>query len=144
MQAKNGDKIKVHYTLKLDGGDVVESSVGTEPLEFTIGKGEMIRGFESGVTGMRVGEKKTITVPAAEAYGERNEKKVFEYNREMAPPEFEPQIGQKVRMHRPDGKEFIVTVMGVNEKSFIMDANHPLSGKDLTFDLDLVEIINQF
>lgn len=141
MQAKNGDKVKVHYTLKLDDGKVVESSAGAMPLEFNVGKGEMIAGFENGVIGMSAGESKTITIPVEQAYGHRNENMVFEFSRERAPEGFEPQVGQLVRMHKPDGKSFTVTIIDIAEKGFKMDANHPLAGKDLVFDLELVEII---
>ena len=141
MQAKNGNKVKVHYTLKVDG-EVVESSAGAVPLEVTLGEGRMIPGFENGIIGMALGESKTITVPAEEAYGHRNENMVFEFSRDRAPQGFEPQIGQMVRMHRPDGSSFTVTVIDVNEKGFKMDANHPLAGKELVFDLELVEIVS--
>ncbi len=142
MKAKNGDKVKVHYTLRLDDGTVVESSAGTMPLEFTIGNRELIQGFENGILGMGPGESKTVTIPAEQAYGPRNENMIFEFNRDKAPEGFEPQIGQVVHMHRPDGKSFTVTVINITEKGFMMDANHPLSGKDLTFDLELVEIMS--
>lgn len=141
MQVKNGDRVKVHYTLKLDNGEVVESSSSAMPLEITIGEGKMIPGFENGIIGMTPGESKTITVPAEEAYGHRNENMVFEFSRERAPEGFEPQIGQPVRMYRPDGKSFVVTVIDITEEGFKMDANHPLAGKPLIFDLELVEIV---
>ena len=140
MQAKKGNKVKVHYTLKFDDGTVVESSEGRMPIEFTLGNGEIIQGFENGIIGMNQGESKTIIIQAAEAYGAYDEKKVFEFSRDRAPVGFDPQIGNMIRMHRPDGKSFIVSVIDITEKGFIMDANHPLSGKDLTFDLELMEI----
>lgn len=141
MKAKNGDKVKVHYTLKLDDGEVVESSVGSLPLEFTLGEGKMMPGFENGIIGMTTGEKKTIKVPAEQAYGSRNEMMVFEFPKSRCPEGFDPQIGQQVQMFRPDGKSFVVTVIGTTEGDFTMDANHPFAGKDLTFDLELVEVL---
>jgi len=140
MQAVKGDKVKVNFTLKDANGKVLESSKDTAPMEFTIGEGKVIPGFEKRIIGMTVGESKTITIPPEEAYGKRDEKKVFEFGREKTPPGFNPQIGQQVRMHRPDGTFFTVTVIEVTDKGFIMDANHPLAGKELTFDLELVEI----
>ena len=140
MQAKKGDRVKVHYTLRLDDGTVVETSAGATPMEFIIGNGEMLQDFECGCIGMNPGESRTITIPAAQAYGTHNEKMVFEFSRSVAPEGFDPQIGQIIRMHRPDGKTFIVTVIGITEKGYMMDANHPLSGKNLTFDVELIEI----
>ncbi|MBI4838665.1 MAG: peptidylprolyl isomerase [Nitrospirae bacterium] len=140
MQAKHGDKVKVHYTLKINDGEVVDSSAGTAPLEFTLGGGGMIPGFESGVIGMSAGEKKTINIPADLAYGVRNEKMVFEFPKERCPEGFEPQPGQQIQLNRPDGKSFVATVAGVTASGYTMDANHPLAGRDLTFDLELVEI----
>ncbi len=140
MQAKHGDKVKVHYTLKINGGEVVDSSAGAPPLEFTLGDGRMIPGFEAGVIGMSAGEKKTINIPADLAYGPRNEKMVFEFPKDRCPEGFDPQLGQQIQLNRPDGKSFVATVAGVTEGGYAMDANHPLAGKDLVFDLEIVEI----
>jgi len=142
MQAKDKDKVKVHYILKNTGGDVLESSEGSSPVEFTIGKRKLISGFENGVIGMKSGEKKTIIVPENEAYGPRDVTKIFEFKKERAPQGFEPQIGQAIQMNTPDGKSFPVTVIGFTENGFKMDANHSLAGKDLIFDVELLEIIN--
>ncbi len=141
MKAKVGDKVRVHYTLRIDN-EVFESSVGTKPIEFVIGDGGMIPGFENGVIDMSPGDTRTIHIPAEEAYGPRDENKVFEFDRSRAPEGFEPEIGQIVQMYRPDGKSFIVTVVDITDEFFKMDANHPLAGKDLTFDLELVEIVS--
>ncbi len=141
MQVKKGDKVKVHYTLKTEDGEVMESSVGAVPMEFTVGEGKVIQGFDNGVIGMKSGDSKTITVSENEAYGFRDEKKIFEYGKDRIPQGFEPQIGQIVQMHTPDGKGFPVTILGFTDKGFKMDANHPLAGKTLIFDLELVEII---
>ncbi|MBI5665315.1 MAG: FKBP-type peptidyl-prolyl cis-trans isomerase [Nitrospirae bacterium] len=141
MPAKNGDKVKVHYTLKDINGNVVESSIKDMPIEFTIGEGKVIAGFEKNIIGMNPADTKTVTIPPEDAYGTRDEKKVFEYDKKNAPGDFEPQIGQSIQMHRPDGKSFVVTVLGRTDKGFKMDANHPLAGKELIFDLELVEIV---
>jgi peptidylprolyl isomerase len=141
MPAKKGDKVKVHYTLKDTNGTVVESSVNSSPIEFTIGEGKVIAGFEKNVVGMKPEDTKTVTIPPEDAYGAREEKKVFEYDKKNAPENFEPQVGQSIQMHRPDGKSFVVTVLGRTDKGFQMDANHPLAGKELVFDLELVEIV---
>jgi peptidylprolyl isomerase len=142
MEVKNGDKVKIHYTLKAGNGETIESSAGSAPLELKLGEGKMIPGFEKGVIGMKQGESKTITVSPEEAYGLREEKKVFEFSREKAPAAFDPRIGDTVQMHALDGSSFKVTVVDLTEKAFIMDANHPLAGKDLVFDLELVEVVS--
>ena len=141
MNAKTGDTVKVHYTLKAADGEVIESSDKTTPIELTIGGGKSILGFENKIIGMSPNDSKTITVPAEEAYGHRNENMVFEFSKEKAPEGFEPQVGEEVQLHRPNGKTFTVTVIDITEKGFKMDANHPLAGKDLFFDLELVEIV---
>jgi len=141
MQAKKGDRVKVHYTLKDSKGEIVESSRNTQPLEFTIGEGNVIPGFEKGIIGLAITETKTVVISPEDAYGPHDEKKVFEFSRKNAPGEFDPQIGQSIKMHRPDGQAVVVTVVGRTEKGFMMDANHPLAGKELTFDLELLEIV---
>ncbi len=143
MQVKKDDKVKVHYTLKLGEGEVVESSKGALPMEFTVGAGNVILGFEKAIVGMKTGETKTITIASDEAYGLHDEKKIFEYGKERIPKDLDMQVGRVIQMHAPDGSKFPVTVIGVTEKGFKMDANHPLAGKELTFDLELVEIINK-
>jgi len=142
MNAKNGDKVKVHYTLKLDNGDVVESSQDSLPLEFILGEGRMITGFENGIIGMIVGEKRTISVPFEQAYGARREEMVFQFPRSKCPEGFDPQIGHQVQMSWPNGQSFVVIVKDVTQEGFLMDGNHPLAGKDLTFDLELIEIVS--
>ena len=140
MNAKDGDRVKVDYTLKINEDEVVETSVGKIPLEFTLGEKSLIPGFEKGVIGMSIGESKTIKVPCTEAYGPRKEELLFEFDKSRAPQSFDPQIGQQIQMHRADGKAFSVTVIGKTEKGYHMDGNHPLAGKDLIFDLKLLEI----
>ena len=143
MQVKHGDRVKVHYTLKDAKGRIIESSKELAPIEFTIGEGKVIPGFEKGILGITLNEAKTITISPEEAYGLRDEKKVFEFERKNAPGDFDPRVGDTVRMHRPDGKTVPVTVIAVTEKGFLMDANHPLAGKELTFELELVEIVGK-
>ena len=141
MQAKTGDRVKVHYTLKDSKGEVVESSRDTQPIEFTIGEGNVIPGFAKEIIGMEIKETKTVLISPDDAYGPHDENKIFEFKRKNAPGDFDPQIGRSVQMHRPDGKAVVVTVIGQTEKGFMMDANHPLAGKELTFDLELLEIL---
>lgn len=141
MAARQGDRVRVHYTLKDARGKVVESSRDGIPIEFVIGEGKVIRGLERSIVGMEPGSTNTVTIPPEEGYGLRDEKRVFEYSRRNAPGDFDPQIGQTIQMHRPDGKSVVVTVLSRTEKGYIMDANHPLAGKELVFDLELVEIV---
>jgi peptidylprolyl isomerase len=137
--AKKGDLVKVNYTGTLKDGTQFDSSVGKKPLEFTVGAGQMIAGFDAAVNGMKVGEKKTVTIPAAEAYGERNESMVFEVDRSKLPANINPVVGMKLQMTN-NGQTIPVTIKEVNESTVVMDANHELAGQDLTFEIELVEI----
>ena len=139
-QAKNGDTVQVNYTGKLADGTVFDSSVGREPLEFTLGAGQVIPGFEKAVFGMKVGEKKTVTIPVDEAYGPRRDDLVGELPREKLPSGLTPEVGQQLVMTRPDGAKVIVTITSVSDNTVMIDANHPLAGKDLTFEIELVKI----
>ncbi len=139
--AKNGDTVKVHYTGKLEDGTVFDSSSGREPLEFTVGEHEVISGFEDAVVGMNQTESKTVKVPANAAYGPRLEEMVLKVDRTRLPQDFEAQVGQQLQMRRSDGQTIIVTVSAVSESDVTLDANHPLAGKDLFFDIELVEIL---
>ncbi len=139
-QAKNGNTVQVNYTGKLADGTVFDSSVGREPLEFTLGAGQMIPGFEKAVLGMKVGEKKTVTIPADEAYGPRRDEQIVELPREKLPSDLTPEVGQQLQMTRPDGGMIIVAITKVSDKTVTLDANHPLAGKDLTFEIELVKI----
>ncbi|TNF52585.1 peptidylprolyl isomerase [bacterium] len=138
---KKGDTVKVHYTLKNERGEVLESSKETMPLEFIIGEGNVVPGFEKGIIGMKSGESRTITVPEEDGYGSYEERKVFEFPKERAPSDFDPSLGQSVQLHAPDGTKFSVTVIGKTDKAFKMDANHPMAGKTLVFDVELVELL---
>ncbi|MCX6008591.1 MAG: peptidylprolyl isomerase [Chloroflexi bacterium] len=139
-QAKNGDVVQVDYTGKLADGTVFDTSVGREPLEFTLGAGQMITGFEKAVLGMKVGEKKTVTIPADEAYGPRRDDLVGELPREKLPSGLTPEVGQQLQMTRPDGGTIIATITNVSDNTVTIDANPPLAGKDLTFEIELVKI----
>jgi peptidylprolyl isomerase len=140
MTVKNGDKVKVHYKGTLSDGVVFDSSEGKEPLEFTIGQGQVIPGFENGVIGLSAGEKKTITIPCAEAYGEYSDEAVFSIGKENLPLGMEPAAGQQLQMMSPEGQVFQVIITEVSGNQVKLDANHPLAGKDLTFELELVKI----
>lgn len=140
-KAKIGDRVKVHYTGKLEDGTVFDSSLEGEPLEFTIGSGEIIPGFEDEIIGMEEGEKKTFTIPTDKAYGPHREELMLTVGRDEFPPDIQPSEGQQLQLRQPDGRVFYVVVIEVNEKTVTLDANHPLAGKDLTFDVELVEIL---
>ncbi len=133
--AKDGDIVQVHYTGTLEDGSQFDSSVGRDPLEFTVGAGQMIAGFDRAVLGMTVGEKKTVTIPAAEAYGEHRDDLVTVENLDLLPSEITPEVGMKLSA---GGR--VVTVTEVTETTFTIDANHELAGKDLIFEIELVAI----
>ena len=139
-QAKKGDKVKVHYTGKLRDGSVFDSSVNREPLEFELGAGMMIAGFDAAVTGMAVGDKKIADIPAEKAYGQKNNELVVEIRRDQLPPDLAPEIGQKFGMQQPDGQSIPVVITRIEEETIELDANHPLAGKDLVFEIELMEI----
>lgn len=140
QQAQNGDKVKVHYHGTLRTGETFDSSEGREPLEFTVGSGQVIRGFEEGVKGMSVGEKKKVEIAVEDAYGEKNQELIIEFPKEQFPADMNPEIGQQLMMSNGSGQSFPVTVREVREESILLDANHPLAGQDLIFDIELVEI----
>jgi peptidylprolyl isomerase len=139
-QADYGDTVQVNYTGKLADGTVFDSSVERGPLEFTLGAGQTIPGFEKAVLGMKVGEKKTVTIPADEAYGPRRDELVAEVPREKLPSDMTPEVGQQLLMRQPDDGEIVVTITEVTDDTVTIDANHPLAGKDLTFEIELVKI----
>lgn len=140
-QVKSGDKIKVHYHGKLTTGETFDSSEGREPLEFEVGSGMVIKGFDDGVTGMNVGDKKTINIPFNEAYGPRNPEMVIEMPKEKFPKDMELEVGLPLGMSDQNGQQFNVTIVEIKEEAVMLDANHPLAGQDLIFDLELVEIV---
>ena len=140
QQAKKGDTVKIHYHGKLTDGSTFDSSEGREPLEFEIGSGMVIKGFDDGVTGMAIGEKKTINIPANEAYGDKQEEMIMEFPKDQFPPDMEPQVGMQLNMSNGAGQNFPVVIVEVKDEVVVLDANHPLAGKELVFDLELVEI----
>jgi peptidylprolyl isomerase len=141
MQAKSGDVVRVHYTGRLLDGSTFDSSIGREPLEFTVGAGQMIPGFDAGVHGMAVGDKKTIQIAPEDAYGLRDEEAVIEFPSENVPPDMQLQAGMQLTLRNQHGQPVPVVVMEVREDVIVMDANHMLAGKDLVFDVELVEIV---
>jgi FKBP-type peptidyl-prolyl cis-trans isomerase 2 len=139
-QAKKNDTVKVHYTGKLTSGEVFDSSVDREPLEFTVGAGQMIQGFDSAVEGMELNEKKTVTIPSAEAYGDRNDQLLHKVEKSNLPEDLKPEVGQTLVAGGPEGQQTRVTVVEVTDNDITIDANHPLAGQDLVFDIELVHI----
>ncbi|MBI6115223.1 FKBP-type peptidyl-prolyl cis-trans isomerase [Salegentibacter maritimus] len=140
-QVKANDTVKVHYTGKLTDGQVFDSSVERgEPIEFTMGQGQLIPGFEKGLIDMKVNEKKTINIPKEEAYGEPKEELIQEVQKSQLPEEIKPEVGMGLVSKSPDGQEMNLVVRDVKEDSIVVDGNHPLAGKDLVFDLEVVEI----
>jgi len=140
-QAKDGDTIKVHYTGKLDDGSVFDSSADRDPLKFKLGGNRIIRGFENAVIGMEPGGKSTVKIPADEAFGPYKDEMIMEVKKEDLPTDLEPKIGQKFNLQQSDDQTIIVTVTELTGDTVTLDANHPLAGKDLSFDIELVEIV---
>lgn len=140
QQAKRGDTVHVHYKGTLDDGSVFDSSEGSEPIVFTLGAGEVIPGFEQAIEGMATGEKKTQHIPAEQAYGERRDELVFTVAREQMPEGTDVEVGDMLRVGFPDGSSAAVQVAGIEAGGVTLDANHPLAGKNLTFELELVAI----
>ena len=140
QQAQNGDKVKVHYHGKLRSGETFDSSKGRDPLEFELGSGQVIRGFDDGIRGMQVGDKKTIEIAVADAYGEKQQEMIIEFPKDQFPPDMNPEAGMQLMMSNGSGQQFPVTIVEVKEEAVILDANHPLAGQELIFDLELVEI----
>lgn len=139
QSAKAGDKVRVHYTGKLDDGSVFDSSDGRDPLQFEVGSGQVIPGFDRAVTGMVPGEARSVTIEASDAYGDRRDDLVLVVERAQLPPDLEPEVGQQLQLSQ-EGQAFAVTVADVAPDSITLDANHPLAGENLTFDLHLVGI----
>jgi peptidylprolyl isomerase len=141
QQVKSGDKIKVHYHGKLTTGETFDSSEGRAPLEFEVGSGMVIKGFDDGVTGMTVGQKKTINIPVNEAYGPKNPDMIIEMPKDRFPEDMEIEVGMPLGMSDNQGNQYQVVVTEIKEEIVILDANHPLAGQELVFDLELVEIV---
>jgi peptidylprolyl isomerase len=140
-QVKNGNTVQVNYTGKLSDGTIFDSSSGRTPLEFTLGSGKLIPGFEKAVLGMKVGEKKTIIIPADQAYGPYHKEMALEIPRSDLKG-ITPQIGMQLQSTQKDGSVIVATIAKITETTVTVDANHPLAGKDLTFEIELLKIIN--
>ena len=140
-QAKSGDTVKVDYTGKLEDGTVFDTSASREPLQFSIGSGQIIPGFDQAVIGMNVGDKKTVNIPSDEAYGPHLEDRVLEVNQDQIPKHLNLEVGQQVQVPQKDGSKMFFVVTNISETSVTLDGNHPLAGKDLIFDIQLVEIL---
>ena len=140
QQVKEGDVVKVHYTGKLINGEQFDSSVGREPLEFTVGAGQMIKGFDDAMPGMNLGEKKTINIAPEDAYGPRSEEAIIEFSKQNVPADMKLESGMPLTLSNQDGQPVPVIVVEVKEEIIILDANHFLAGQELIFDIELVEI----
>lgn len=139
-KAKPGDTVRVHHRCQLKDGKILDDSGNREPLRFTIGGGRLIAAFEDAVVGMRPGESKSVIIPADEAYGPRREDLLFKVDRSRLAPNYNPRIGQRLQVRQSDDQAIVALVIEVSEASIILDANHPLAGKDLVFDIRLMEI----
>ena len=138
--AKNGDTVKIHYTGTLSDGTQFDSSSGRDPLSFQLGAGQIIPGLEKEIAGMAVGDQKTVTVPAEEAYGPRDPQQVQQVPRNALPPELEPQVGMQLQAQTPNGTPVQLIVIEVTDETITVDANHPLAGQDLIFAVEMIEI----
>ncbi len=139
-KVKKGDKISVHYTGTLSNGEQFDSSREREPLRFEVGAGRLIAGFEDAVVGMEVNEKKTIVIPAAQGYGERDDRNIIVMPKENFPKDLELQVGIQLELQDEHGNVFPVVITAIGENDVTLDANHPLAGEDLTFELEVMEI----
>lgn len=139
-QVKSGDTVKVHYTGKLEDGTQFDTSVDSDPLQFTVGSGQLIPGFEQAVLGMDQGDSKTVKIAADDAYGPHRPEMVLEVGQDQFPSHITPEIGQQLQMRQADNQPVVVTVTNVADNVVTLDANHPLAGQDLIFDIEVVEI----
>src|SRR5688572_19118055 len=138
QQVKNGDVVKVHYTGKLTSGEQFDSSTGREPLEFTVGAGQMIKGFDDAIHGMSVGEKKTINILPDDAYGQINDEALIELPKKNIPADMPLETGMQLELKDENGQSFPVTIAEIKDDVIVLDANHSLAGKELVFDIELV------
>jgi peptidylprolyl isomerase len=142
VKGRNGDLVKIHYTCKLANGTIIDSSSGNEPLKFTLGKGEVIKALEDAVMGMRVGQLKTVNVPAEKAYGHHREEWVLDMGRDKLPGDWNPEVGLYLEIPREKGESSMATVTHVSQSTVRLDFNHPLAGKALIFEISFLEIIS--
>ncbi|WP_116653182.1 FKBP-type peptidyl-prolyl cis-trans isomerase [Pelagibacterium sediminicola] len=140
-QAKHGDTVRIHYTGRLTDGTQFDSSQGREPLEFQLGSGQIIKGLDAQVQGMAVGDSATVSIPADDAYGPHRPEAVQTVPRDRIPPSIDLSIGARLQATGGDGQPMQLTVVGVDDAEVTVDANHPLAGKDLVFDVELVEVV---
>jgi peptidylprolyl isomerase len=140
-EAKSGDTVRIHYTGTLDDGTQFDTSAGHDPLEFALGGGQVIPGFDSAVTGMSVGDQKTVTIEPDDAYGQRHDQLVQQVPRDTLSDNIDPAVGMQLQSQSPDGQIMNLVIVEVAEESITLDANHPLSGQALTFAIELVEIV---
>jgi len=138
--ATKGNKVKVHYTGKLNDGTVFDSSENREPLEFVLGDGNMIKGFDTAVHGMELGANISVVIPSAEAYGEKREDMMVDIPIDQVPADIKPEVGMDLSIQNQDGQPMPVKVVNVDAEKITLDANHPLAGQDLTFEIKLVDI----
>ncbi len=141
QQVKAGDTVKVHYHGRLADGTVFDSSSGRQPLEFEVGSGMVIKGFDNGVLGMSVGDKKTIEIPVEDAYGPEDPQMIMDFPIDRFPENLQPEVGMQLNMSDGAGRNFPVVIREIKDDTVVLDANHPLAGEDLIFDLELVEIV---
>lgn len=139
-KVENGDSVKVHYTGKLTNGEKFDSSEGREPLAFVVGAGQMIKGFDKAIPGMELGEKKTITLDPEEAYGDVNQEAIIEFEKKNIPDTLEIKEGMRLQLQSASGQPIPVVVKEIKQDTVVLDANHQLAGKELVFDIELVEI----
>lgn len=140
-QARHGDTVKVHYTGKLEDGSIFDTSADRGPLEFTIGDNDVIPGFEESVVGMEIGQSITTHVPVDKGYGPRREEMILEITRDRLPDDMEPAVGESLYVRLQDGQTLPVKIAEVVGDTVMLDANHPLAGQPLVFDIELVEIV---
>ena len=138
--ANKGNKVKVHYTGKLNDGTVFDSSENREPLEFVLGEGNMIQGFDAAVQGMELGSEKSVLIPSVEAYGDKREDMLVDIPIDQVPADIKPEVGMDLSIQNQEGQPMPVKVVNVDQEKITLDANHPLAGQDLTFEIKLVEI----
>ncbi|WP_119079057.1 FKBP-type peptidyl-prolyl cis-trans isomerase [Chitinophaga alhagiae] len=142
QQVKTGDTVRVHYHGRLNNGNTFDSSEGRDPLEFTVGAGMVIKGFDNGVLDMKPGDKRTLNIPVEEAYGPKNDELIMEFPKANIPADLNPTVGMELQMSNPQGQVFPVKVAAIGTEFITLDANHPLAGEPLIFDIELVEIVS--